>query len=189
MSVPGNSTYRICSCGCNRSVSRTTEWRHVHKGTEPPPSPKRRRINGSNSRADANSLSSGHPQFPAPQLHAPSFEFNSPSPLLSPPPASHTEASVLIVDDVLRNLHVRTHRTTDQSDDEDPEDALEGDTVEGADSVDHEMDGPWNGEDVAMDDDVDPHEGIVSDWDLLAAEFIVEAEELGESEPSLLHAL
>jgi hypothetical protein len=161
MSVP-----RICGCGCNRSVSRTTEWRHCHKGTESCPSPKRRRINGS---------------------HSPSFEFDSPSPFLSPPPASHTESAVLIVDGVLRNLHVRTHRTTDQSDDEDSEDALEGDIVEGADSVDREIDDSWNGEDVAMEDDVDPHEGIVSDWDLLAEEFIVEAEELGEFEASLLH--
>jgi hypothetical protein len=211
-------TSRKCSCGCNRLVSRTTEWRHGHNGTAPPSlrvqhesplPPKRRRIahsqvgqepfiirsgkqkqshadNGSHSRADANSSS-----------HAPSFEFNSSLPLLDPPPASnllqstgdaHTESSVLIIDDILRNLHVRTHRTTDRNDDEDFEDALEGDTVEGADS-DHETDGSWNGEDVTMDCDVDPREGIVSDWDLLAEEFIVEAEELGEFDPSLLHTL
>jgi hypothetical protein len=34
---------------------------------------------------------------------------------------------------------------------------------------------------------VDPREGIVSDWDLLAEEFIVEAEELGKFEHSLSH--
>ena len=51
--------------------------------------------------------------------------------------------------------------------------------VEAADSVDHKTD-DWNGEDVAMEGDVDPREGIVSDWDLLAEEFIVEAEGLGK---------
>jgi hypothetical protein len=154
--------------------------------------------NGSHSRADVNSSSSDHPQISASQLPAPSFEFDSPLPLLNPLPASnllhstgdaHTESSALIVDNILRNLHIRTRRTTDQSDDEDSEDALEGDTVEGADSVDHETDDSWNGEDVAMEGDVDPREGIVSDWDLLAEEFVVEAEELCESEPSLLHTL
>ncbi len=38
-----------------------------------------------------------------------------------------------------------------------------------------------------MEGDVDPHEGIVSSWDLLAKEFIVEAEELGKFEHPLLH--
>jgi len=38
-----------------------------------------------------------------------------------------------------------------------------------------------------MEGDVDPREGIVSDWDLLAEKFIVEAEKLGEFEHSLLH--
>jgi hypothetical protein len=36
---------------------------------------------------------------------------------------------------------------------------------------------------------VDPREGIVPDWDMLAEEFIVEAEELGKFEHSLLHTL
>ena len=44
-------------------------------------------------------------------------------------------------------------------------------TVEAADSVDHETDDFWDGEDtIAMQGDVDPREGIVSDWDLLAEE-------------------
>ena len=145
------------------------------------------------SRADS---SSDHPRLCTPQLHAPSLEFNPSLPLLDPPPVSNspqspgdalTEASSLFVDNVLLNLHVRTHRTTDQSDDKDFEDALEGDTVEAADSVDHETD-EWNGEDVAMEGDADSREGIVSDWDLLGKEFIVEAEELGKFENSLFHS-
>jgi len=36
---------------------------------------------------------------------------------------------------------------------------------------------------------VDLHEGIVSDWDLLAEEFIVEAKELDKFGHSLLHTL
>src|SRR5882757_2726964 len=173
---------------------------------ESPPPPKRRRIahfqapqesfitrpgkqkqfradnnsSPSHSRADASSSSSDHPQ-----LHAPSF--NPSLPLLDPPPASNllqlpedapAEASRPSVDDILLNLHARTHRTTDQSDDEDSEGALEGDAVEAANFIDHETDDLRNGEDVAMESYVDPCEGIVSDWDLLTEEFIVEAEEL-----------
>jgi hypothetical protein len=62
------------------------------------------------------------------------------------------------------------------------------DAVEASDSVDHETDG-LNGEGVAMEGDADPHEGIVSDCDLLNEEFIVEAERLRKFEHSLLHAL
>ena len=143
----------------------------------------------SHSRADASSSSSDHPQ-----LHAPLF--NPSLPLLDLPPASNllqlpgaalTEASGPSVDNVLLNLHARTHQITDQSDDEDSEGALEGDAVEAADSIDHETDNFRNGEDVALEGDVDPHEGIVSDWDLLAEEFIVEAEELGKFKHFLLH--
>ena len=68
----------------------------------------------------------------------------------------------------------------------DSEDALEGDAVEAADSIDHEIDDFWDGEDVTLEGDVDPCEGIVSDWDLLAKEFNIEAEELGKFEHSLL---
>jgi len=81
--------------------------------------------------------------------------------LLQSPGDARTEASGLFVDNVLLNLHARTHRTTDQSDDEDSEDALEGDAVKAADSVDHETDNFWNGEDVAMEGDVDPCEDIL----------------------------
>jgi hypothetical protein len=48
--------------------------------------------------------------------------------------------SGFFVDNVLLNLHAQTHRTTDQSDDEDSKDALEGDAVEGADTIDHKTD-------------------------------------------------
>lgn len=106
--------------------------------------------------------------------------------MLDPPPTSNllqqpgdalTEVSGLFVGDVLLNLHTWTHRTTDQSDDEDSEGTLEEDAIGVADYVDHETD---DGEDVAMEGDADPREGIVSDWDILAEESIVEAEELGE---------
>jgi hypothetical protein len=182
---------------------------------ESPPPPKRRRIahfqagqesfiitpdKQKQSRSDNISSTShshvnasDHPQISTP---APPFDELDPSlPLLNPPPASNllqppgdalTEASGLFVDDVLLGLHARTHRTTDQSDDEDSEGALEGDAVEAADYADHETDDFWNGEDVAVEGDADPREGIVSDWDLLAEEFIVEAEGLGKFGHSLL---
>jgi hypothetical protein len=85
-------------------------------------------------------------------------------------------------------VYHRTQRTTDQCDDEDSDDVLEVDAVEASDSVDHETDG-LNGEGIAMEGDVDLHEGIVSDCDLLNKEFIVEAERLHKFEHSLLHAL
>ena len=144
----------------------------------------------SHAHSDASLSSHDHPQF-SPQIHASSFEFDPSLPLLNSLPASNlpqfpgdacTEASGLSVDSILLNLHARTHRTTDQSDDEDSEDTLESDAVEAADSIDHETDGSWNGEDVVVQGDADPREGIVSDWDLLAEEFIAEAEELGTFE-------
>jgi hypothetical protein len=55
----------------------------------------------------------------------------------------------------------------------DSEDALEGNAVEAADSIDRRTDDSWNEEDVVMKGDVDPREGIVSDWDLLADGFIL----------------
>ncbi|KAF8487855.1 hypothetical protein F5888DRAFT_1639669 [Russula emetica] len=92
--------------------------------------------------------------------------------LLSPLRAAHIEASGLFVDNVLLNLHAWAHQTTDQSDDEDSEDALEKDAVEAADCVNYETDDFWSRGDVDMEG------SIVSDWDLLAKEFIMEAEEL-----------
>jgi hypothetical protein len=100
----------------------------------------------SHSRVDAGD----HPQFSTPQLHAPSFnEFNPSLPLLDPPPASNllqqpgdalTEVSGLFVNDVLLKFRTRTHRITDQSNDEDSEGALGGDAVEVANYVDHATD-------------------------------------------------
>jgi hypothetical protein len=198
---------RLCSCGCNRRVHRTTEWRHKNR-VQPPP-PKRRRtahfqaessvitFNKQKRTLTDSISSSSHSRVDASdhQLHAPSFdEFNPSLPLLDPPPAPDllqppgdalTEASGPFVRDFLLNLHTRKHRTTDQSDDEDSEGVVEGDVVEGLEAADHVDYG--SGEDIAMEGDVDPREGIVSDWDLLAEEFIVEAAELGNFGHSLLH--
>ena len=81
---------------------------------------------------------------------------------------------------------LRTHRATDESD-IDCEDALEGDATEAADSIGPGNDGLWNGEDVNTEGEVDPREGIVSDSDIVAEEFIVEAEEFGKPKHYLLH--
>ena len=140
---------------------------------------------------DASSSSGGHPQ-----LDATSFEINPSLPLADPLAASDslqlpgdasTEVSSRLFDDVLLNLHTRTHQTTDDSDSEDFEDALEGDGVEAAYTIDPKTNDFGDGEDIEMEDDVDPREGVVSDWDILAEEFIVEAEKLGKFEHSLLH--
>lgn len=134
----------------------------------------------------------GDPELPAPAFE---FEFNPSLPLLDPPAASEplqspedvrTEASDH-VDDILLTLHTQTHRTTEDSDEEDPEGALEWDAVEAADTINIEPDDFRDGEDVDIEGDTDPREGVVSDWDLLAEEFIVEAEELSKLEHSLLH--
>jgi hypothetical protein len=101
---------------------------------------------------------------------------------LNSPPSpgdAHTQASGLLLDNILLNRHTRTHQTTDQSNDEDSED--------GADSVDCGTDDFGNEEDVAMEGGTDPCEDVVSNLDLLAEEFIAEAEEFGKFEHSLLH--
>jgi len=145
-----------------------------------PPPPKRRRI--TNFQADAGSSSSGHPQ-----LHAPSFDLDPPADLglLQSPEDARTVLSRRFINEVLLDLHARTHRITNETDDESSEDALEGDT----DSVDPGIDDFWNGEDVDMEGEVDLHEGIVSNWDMLDEEFIAEAEGLGKFEHSLLRTL
>jgi len=126
------------------------------------------------------------------------FEINPSLPLADPLAASDslqlpgdasTEVSSHVFDDVLLNLHTRTHQTTDDSNSKDFEDALEGDGVEAAYTINPKTNDFRDGEDIEMEDDVDPHEGVVSDWDILAEEFIAEAEKLGKFEHSLLHTL
>jgi len=97
--------------------------------------------------------------------------------LLQSPGDGRTIPSGRFFDDVLLSLHARTHRTTDESDNEDSDD-------EAADTIDPGTDDSWDEEDI--EDEVDPREGIVSDWDILAEEFIVEAERLRKFEVSLL---
>ena len=156
--------------------------------SESRPPPKRRRI--APLQADASSSSSGRPQF-----HAPSSEFNPPPPFFDPPAVLNLpQSSVYVrsipsgqfVNGVPLNLHTRTHQATDESDNE-SEDALEGDAAEATDSTGPGTDDLWNGEDVNMEDEVDPREGIVPDSDILAEEFLAEAEELGKSKHYLLH--
>lgn len=100
------------------------------------------------------------------------------------PGDARTVPSHRFVNDVLLDLHARTRRTTDESDDEGSEGALEEGAVEAADSINHGTD---DGEDVDMEGEVDPREGVVSDWDILAEDFIVKAVELGKFEHSFLH--
>jgi hypothetical protein len=80
------------------------------------------------------------------------------------------------IEDVLLNLHSRTHRTTDKSDDEDSDDALEGDAAKAGNTTDPGTDESLDEEDV--EDEVDPCEGIISDRDIFAEGFVVEAERL-----------
>ena len=145
-----------------------------------PPPPKQCHI--ANFQADAGSSSSGHPQ-----LHAPSFDLDPPADLglLQSPEDACTVLSCHFINEVLLDLHAWTHRITNETDDKSSEDALKGDT----DSVDPRIDDFWNGEDVDTEGEVDPHEGVVSNWDMLDEEFIVEAEGLGKFEHSLLHTL
>lgn len=167
-----------CLCGCKRKLTRWTIRRHLkaHSSrdtTEPEslPPPKRRRV--ALFQTGEGSLPSFDPP-PALNLH-------------QSPGVECTQPSGHIVDDILLNLCARTHPTTNQSDSEDSEDDLEGDGVEATDSIDPETDDFCDGEDIDTEGDANLREGIVSDWDLLAEEFIAEAEELGEFEHSFLH--
>ena len=141
--------------------------------------------------ADASPSSSG-----CPQLHAPLFDSDPPLPLLDPPADldlpqlpgdTHTVPSHRFANDALLDLHAWAHQNPNESDKEDSEDAPEGDAVEGANTIDLGTDDFWNEEDADMEGKVDPHEGIISDWDILAEKFIVEAEEFGKFAHSLLH--
>ena len=149
------------------------------------PPPKRRRI--THFQADASSSSGRHPQSCTPE-----FKLDPPLPSLDRPADLdqfqslgdvRTVPSHHLVNDVLLDLHARTHRNTDESDDKGSEDALEEDAVEAADSIDPGTD---NREDIGMEGKVDSCEGVVSDWDILAEDFIAKAEELGKFEPFLI---
>src|SRR5260221_4327929 len=169
---------RICRCGCNCSVFQSMVWHYEHRiETHPelPPPPKW---------YCTAHFQVGQESFiitPDKQKWSciDNISSNPSLPLLDPPPALNlfqlpedalTEASGLFLDNFLLDLHTQKHQTIDQSDDEDSEGALEGDAVEAGDYVVHETDDFWNGEDV----DMDPREGIVSGWDLLGEDFIVE---------------
>ena len=150
----------------------------MRRQSESRPPPKRRRI--AHFQADASSSPS-----------APSSDLNPSPPFLDPPAASDLSQSPGYaraipsghsVNDILLNLHARTHRATDERDD-DFEDALEGDAAEAAESIGSGTDDPWSGEDVDTEDEVDPREGEVSDSGILA----VGTEELGKSKHYLLH--
>jgi len=156
-----------------------------HKSGSPPPCKQHRT---GHFQAGASSSSSSHPQF-----HAPLFEFNPSLPFLDLPEASnllqspgyaHTIPSGHVVDDILLNLYAWTHQATDESNNEDSEDALGGDVTEAAGPGTGNL---WNGEDIDMEEKEDPHGDITLHWDILAQDFIVEAEELGKSKHSLLH--
>src|SRR5713226_6748170 len=181
----------ICRCGCNRLVSQSTAWRHEHHietCPESPPPPKQHCI---------THFQVGQESFiiipdKQKQSRTDNISSNPSLPLLDPPPVSNllqlpedalTEVSGLFLDDFLLDLHTQTYQTTDQSDDEDSEGALEGDAVEAGNYVVHETDDFWNGEDI----DMDPCEGIVLGWNLLGDDFIVEAKELHKFGHSLLH--
>ena len=188
----------ICPC-CKKPKSRTTVWRHMKAAKskaqaqapivldESLPPPKRRRI--AHFQADAGSSSSGH---------MPSFDPGPPPLFLDPPadldlPQLPGDARTVpprprrFFDDALLGLHVRTHRNPDDSNDEDSEDAPEEVAVEDPELIDPRTDDFWNEEDADMEDEVDPREGVVSDWDILAENFIAEAEEFGTSVHSSLH--
>ena len=62
-----------------------------------------------------------------------------------------------------------------------------GDTTRAADSISPRTGNLWNGEDIDTEEEEDPHGDIVLHWDILAEDFIVEAEEFGKSKESLLH--
>ena len=180
------------SCRCNnKGNSRWSIWCHRQRALRERQAEQQQQ-HDAHFQADASSLgatfSGGHPQLDAP---GPSFDFNLSLPLVDPPAAfdslqspedAHTKVSGRSLDDILLNLHTQTHRTSDDSDDEDLED-----TPEAADIIDPETSDFWDGDDVDMEDDMDPCEGIVSDWDILAEEFIMEAEGLGKFEHSFLH--
>ena len=107
--------------------------------------------------------------------------------LLHLPGDERTVLSHRFTDDILLDLHDQAHRTTDETDDKNSEDTHKGDADEAANTINPRTDDFWNREDIDMEGDVDPCEGVVSSWDILAEKFIMEAEQLGKFEHSLLH--
>jgi len=104
------------------------------------------------------------------------------------PGYAHSIPSSQFVNNVPLNLHTRTCWAINESNNK-SEDALNGDAAEATDPTSPGTDGLWNGEDIDMEDKVDPCEGIVLDSDILVEEFLAEAEELGKSKYYLLHTL
>jgi len=128
----------------------------------------------------------------------PLFEFNPSLPFLDVPEGSNllqlpgyarTIPSGHIVDDILLNIYAWTYRATDESNNEDSEDAPKGDATGAADSISPGTGDLWNGEDIDTEEEEDPHGDVVLHWDILAEDFIAEAEEFGKSKDSLLHTL
>ena len=174
MSVQGSGRdlFRICIC-CNRSLSRLTRRHHRERcrkmqleSRSPPP--KWCRIahfqvgqESSNSCTSCFCAGGSSSSSDHPQISTP--QLHTPSFKFNP--------SLPLLDPPVASNLLQL-----------PEDA-----VGAADSVCHGTHDFWGEGDIAMEGDVDPHEGIVSSWDLLAKEFIVEAEELGKFEHPLLH--
>ena len=161
-----------------------------HKSGSPPPC---KQCCTGHFQADASFSSSSHPQF-----LIPSFEFNPSLPFLDIPEASnllqlpgytHTIPLGHVVNDILLNIYAQTHQATNESKNEDSEDAPKGDATGAADSISPGTGNLWNGEDIDMEEEEDPHGDIVLHWDILAEDFIAEAKEFGKSKDSLLHTL
>ena len=159
-----------CNCGyhwCLGLVSRWSRWRHLKQ------------------KAEEAALSSHTVELePPPPPKRPCIA-RADSDLRQLPEDVCTEASGPFVDEVPPDLYAGTHQAIVESDGEDSEDAPE-EAVEASDVVNPETIGFEDGEDVDMEGDLGPHGGAVSDWDIFAQDFNVEAEELGEFKRSLL---
>jgi len=148
-----------------------------HQSKSCPP-PKWHRI--ANFQADASSSSSASLS----NLN-PSLLFVDPPVALDPPQSpgyAHAILSGHSVNDILLNLHAWTSWATNGSNNN-FEDTPKGDTAGAAKSISSGTNDPWSGEDVDIEDEVDPHKGEVLDSGILVAG----AEELGKPKHYLLH--